>query len=247
MKTDYRAAATAVGVLALAGAAALCGGCKAAVGAIWSAWLTSTPQAQKAEYDLAPAAKRGRSLVIRVWVDPYIENHHERASLDVARAVVAAFKSKEDPNPIRGLEIVRPESVKRYLDSRRGGDAVSARELSEFFNAPLVLEIQLTEYSSKAAGSFELNQGRVTGEVALYDFTDEDAEEENKLPLRGRRVRHEFPEIPEAPRSDSSELAIWLQLRAGFAKKVADKFRDHEKMYDPRDNFRTSEDPTAQQ
>jgi hypothetical protein len=230
---------------ALPAAAAMLSGCSMRLlGTLASAWMVTTPQDVKAEYDLAPAAKKGRALVIRVWVDPYVENQHERAAIDVARAVAAAFKAAEDdngnPNPLRGLDLVRPEAVKRYLDSRRGGDDVAAKELSDFFNAPLVLEVQVTEYTARAAGSSELYQGRIAAQLALFDFSEYD-DEENRLPLKSRPVQYEFPEVPEQVRRQASELLIWTAVRSGFAKKVADKFRDHQKYYDPKEDYRSAE------
>lgn len=195
-------------LLALSGlllATTICG-CRAL-----ALWLPEQTRTVVADYPYL--AERPVAIVVRVADELLFEYPH--IQWEVADHVRVALEGN-----VRGIKVVNP---RRVVDFQRGGPAWETMDpalLGRRFQAERLLEIELTQYTTREPDSPHLYRGRIQAAVRVYNTEYTDSQ-----PAYRTDVATVFP--PDGPgRWGTNDREVRAAAMETFAADLAGKFYD---------------------
>jgi hypothetical protein len=136
---------------------------------------------------------------------------------EVADHVRVALESN-----VRGVTVVDPKKVADFQRTDPAWETMDPAELGKKFGAERVLEIDLTQYTTREPESPHLYRGHISAAVRVYN-----PEYPNSQHAYQADVKTAFP--PEGPgQYGTNDRAIRAATMDAFGQDVAVKFYDHE-------------------
>jgi hypothetical protein len=121
---------------------------------------------------------------------------------------------------VRGLSIVEPKKVVDFQRSDPSWETMDPADLGKKFGADRVLEIDLTQYSTRQPDSPYLYRGHISAAIRIYN-----TEYPNTQHAYESEVRTVYP--PEGPgKYGTNDRAIRAAMLEAFGQDVAAKFYD---------------------
>jgi hypothetical protein len=119
--------------------------------------------------------------------------------------------------------VISPSAVRKYQYDHLHWDTMEKNRIACDLKARYLLWVTLTEYSVHEPGEMNLHQGRIRGDVKLYDSTQ--PEGQNLVWQSPGRLEAVYP---ETPRYLPHHLRLIMEkTESDFASKLARNFYDH--------------------
>ncbi len=138
-----------------------------------------------------------------------------------ARREVASFVSREIQDKIPTAKVLDYNLVLQYQDQTPSWDALPIKTIGKHFGVDRVLYLELTDYSTHAAGAEHLLQGHIAANVMVYDTT---------MPSDGRvfsqTVAASWPRGGPEPVLNNDDNLVRMRTLDAFAGKLIKLFVD---------------------
>ncbi|HQL54898.1 MAG: hypothetical protein KA383_09975 [Phycisphaerae bacterium] len=123
---------------------------------------------------------------------------------------------------VKGVSVVDPRKITEFQRTERDWATMDPAALGKRFGADRVLEIELTQYTTREPESPYLYRGHITAALRVYN-----TEYPNSQAAYQGDARTVYP--PDGPgRYGSTDRAIRAATLTAFAQDVAVKFYDHQ-------------------
>jgi hypothetical protein len=199
-----------IGGLLLLPLLAALSGCKAAA-LPWLLWGEEPTKNIAAEYPYL--AEKRVCIVVRADMDTLVE--YPQVQLELADHVQAALEAN-----IQGLRCVDPRKVVDYQREKTDWDKEDPAVFGKHFQADRLLELDLTQYTTREPESPYLYRGHVAALLNIYNTAYP-----NSAPAYSKEVAAIYP--PDGPGEwGSTDRDIRRGMMQAFAEEVAGKFYD---------------------
>ncbi len=174
-------------------------------------FLPEPTKTVKAEYPYLTDKKL--CVVVRAPDEMVFE--YPNLQLEIADHVRVAFEGN-----VRGLSLVEPKKIVDFQRSDPAWETMDPAALGKKFEADRVLEIDLTQYSTREPDSPYLYRGHITAAVRIYN-----TEYPNTQHAYESEVRTVYP--PDGPgKYGTNDRVIRGAMLDAFGQDVAAKFYD---------------------
>ncbi len=152
-------------------------------------------------------------ILVRADMETLFEYQH--VQFEVASYVRAALEGG-----VKGVAVVDPRKVTDYQASTRDWEKLDPAEIGKHFGADRVLDIDLTQYTTREPDSPHLVRGHITALVSVYN-----AEYPNSEPVYRTEIKTVYPPSSTAAWGTGDRDVRGTTMEA-FAQEVAGKFHD---------------------
>ncbi len=188
----------------------VCSGCHA-IAFTTLMWGKEPTKTIKAEYPYL----KGKTAAILVRAEWETLFEYEQVQLEVADHVRVALESN-----IPGVEVVPPRQVVDYQRRSPDWERHDPARIGQRFDAERLIEIDLTQYTTREPESPHLYRGHIAAVVSVYNTAYPNSE-----PAYVTEVRTVYPK--DSPGQwGTSDSAIRLATMEAFAQEVAGRFYD---------------------
>lgn len=150
-------------------------------------------------------------ILVRAEMETLFEYPH--VQWEVADHIRVALEAN-----VRGLTVVNPRTVTDYQRQNARWDREDPAAIGRRFNADRILDINLTQYTTREPESPHLYRGYIAGVVSVYDVDYPDSQ-----PTYTTDVQTVYPENSPG-QWGISERDIRMATMEAFAQDVAGKF-----------------------
>ncbi len=157
----------------------------------------------------------GKKVCLIVRADPETQQMYPHVQFELADFVRVELESK-----IRNLQVVDPRKVVDFQRSDASWETMDPAALGKRFGADRIIELDLTQYTTREPENEYLYRGHITAAVRVYN-----AEYPNSQPTYKTEVAIAYP--PEGAHWTLDERTIRQAAMELFAQTVTGKFYDH--------------------
>ena len=198
-------------VMTLCFAAAVSSGCSWLVPFIF---LGQHQRKVAAEFD----SLQGKRVAVVVWAEPATLFDYPHVRLELG-----SYSADKIRAGVKDCDVVDPFRVEEFLE-RDVDAALEPRKVGAYFEADMVVYIELLKFQIRDAEAPDLLRGRVKASVAVYDLRA-DPDETARFVLAPVEVV--CPEHQPVLMSSRNARLIRQQAYEQFAETVARKFYEH--------------------
>lgn len=191
---------------------ATCGGCQL-IAFPFIAWGKEPTREVKAEYPYL--RDKHVAVLVRAEMETLVEYPH--VQYELADHIQVALEAS-----VRGVTVVDPRKVVDFQRKNADWDRMDPAALGKDFDADRLVEIQLTQYTTRDPENPYLFRGHVAAVVNVYNV-----DYPNSAPAYTTDVRVAYPPN-ETANYGTDERDVRRAMMEAFAQEVAGKFYDRE-------------------
>lgn len=205
-----------VGLCLVAGTLMSAGGCST-IGA--SMAILGQDQTKKVPAEYAHLA--GKQVCVWVWADESLLFEYPAIRVDAAN-----YARHYLLQHVKNVKVVDVMAVDKFQRSEYDADTMPVVQIGRRFNADAVLNVQVSNFTTRPAGSPNLFQGRMNTLCSLYDCTGPAPVESGERKLWSGKVDVVYPERPVGM-METSDLVVRSTLLKLFGETLAQKFYEY--------------------
>jgi hypothetical protein len=156
-----------------------------------------------------------KRVCILVRADDETEFTYQHVRWEVADHVKVALEAN-----IEGVSVVDPRRVVDFQNKQYDWEYLDQAEIGERFGADRLIEIDLTQYTTREPDSPHLYRGHITASVRVYNTDYAESE-----PVYRAEVQTVYPPDGPAPWG-TSDREVRAGMMQAFADELAGKFYD---------------------